>query len=210
MIQAETARTSPGHLHPDMYMFDLSDSLFTRGYMISYYFSAWDNDGDRSTLPRFAETQAERCYPNCSMPYRALSFPSTGQAKHGRPSTPHFPEAEGGASVVPDSLLPEPVAIGGGGGAPVPGGLPPALGMKISSLPVISPLGGRSLSSAMVSDSAPYRFATESTVSPLSTLCHTPRTFNGATDRDPHPDIRVRNRIDMRVRAIMRVTVSWR
>ncbi|RKZ08847.1 hypothetical protein DRQ05_00760 [bacterium] len=42
--------------HPvaDRYMFDLNDSLFTRGYQVDYYFSATDNNGITVTLPRHA------------------------------------------------------------------------------------------------------------------------------------------------------------
>ena len=36
--------------------FDLNDSLFTRGYMIEYYFKAYDNAGYSSTLPDRAES----------------------------------------------------------------------------------------------------------------------------------------------------------
>ena len=35
--------------------FDLNDSLFTRGYMIEYYFKAYDNAGESSALPRGAD-----------------------------------------------------------------------------------------------------------------------------------------------------------
>ena len=39
----------------DKYMVDLNDSLFTRGYMIEYYFEAYDINNDRSTLPEHAD-----------------------------------------------------------------------------------------------------------------------------------------------------------
>ncbi|UCF05833.1 MAG: T9SS type A sorting domain-containing protein, partial [bacterium] len=74
VIQAETARTWGGHPIYDMYTLDLNDSLLTRGYMISYYFSAWDNAGIRSTLPKYAETKAGLCFPNCNWPYKAVSY----------------------------------------------------------------------------------------------------------------------------------------
>jgi hypothetical protein len=35
-------------------MVDLNDSLFTRGYMVEYYFLAWDADNYSSTCPRYA------------------------------------------------------------------------------------------------------------------------------------------------------------
>jgi len=53
IIQGDTARTQAG-LVQDKYMFDLNDSLFTRGYEISFYFKARDLDGNESTLPRNA------------------------------------------------------------------------------------------------------------------------------------------------------------
>ncbi len=39
----------------DRYMVDLNDSLFTRGYMIEYYFEAYDLNNDRSTIPEHAD-----------------------------------------------------------------------------------------------------------------------------------------------------------
>jgi hypothetical protein len=45
------AETSAGNAAPDKYCIDLNDSLFTRGYMIEYYFSAWDLNGDVSYWP---------------------------------------------------------------------------------------------------------------------------------------------------------------
>ncbi|MGD1048947.1 MAG: FlgD immunoglobulin-like domain containing protein [Candidatus Krumholzibacteriaceae bacterium] len=54
IIQCDTART--GHdIYTDRFMADLNDSLFTRGYMIEYYFKAYDNAGESSTLPRGAD-----------------------------------------------------------------------------------------------------------------------------------------------------------
>jgi hypothetical protein len=43
-------------------MFDLNDSIFTRGYMIEYYFKAYDNTAASSTLPQGAEDG--RPYPH--------------------------------------------------------------------------------------------------------------------------------------------------
>ena len=53
-LRGDTARTGdPGSRSAahDYYMFDLNDSLFTRGYIIEYYFSAVDLDGVSGTLP---------------------------------------------------------------------------------------------------------------------------------------------------------------
>lgn len=73
VMQAETARTSPGYLHPDTYMFDLNDSLFTRGYMISYYFEAYDNGGSRSFLPPDAELRAQMIFRGNDTEYKQVS-----------------------------------------------------------------------------------------------------------------------------------------
>ncbi len=51
ILQCDYARTSAGSMSPNRYMVDMNDSLFTRGYMISYYFEAYDFAGESSTLP---------------------------------------------------------------------------------------------------------------------------------------------------------------
>ncbi|MCK4537818.1 MAG: T9SS type A sorting domain-containing protein [Candidatus Krumholzibacteria bacterium] len=51
-----TAITGAGNEAEGKYMIDLNDSLFTRGYMVHYYFKAFDFDGASSTLPADAET----------------------------------------------------------------------------------------------------------------------------------------------------------
>ncbi len=56
VIQGDSARTSAG-VSSGSYMFDLNDSLFTRGYTIEYYFTARDAGGLESALPRYARTQ---------------------------------------------------------------------------------------------------------------------------------------------------------
>ncbi len=57
----------------DEYWFDLNDSLFTRGYMISYYFEAYDDDGNSTTLPENAEVLANMEYGS-DYPYRGVSY----------------------------------------------------------------------------------------------------------------------------------------
>ena len=52
IIQADTART-PGGIQRDRYMFDLNDSLFTRGYQIDYYFMARNVAGIESAMPKW-------------------------------------------------------------------------------------------------------------------------------------------------------------
>ena len=49
------AATSPGNVAPGKYCIDLNDSLFTRGYMVEYYFKAYGVDGFNTTHPRNAE-----------------------------------------------------------------------------------------------------------------------------------------------------------
>ncbi|MBU8922372.1 MAG: hypothetical protein KOO63_11200, partial [Bacteroidales bacterium] len=56
IIQADTARTSWGNPARDKYMFDLNDSLLTRGYVVEYYFKAYDVAGESTTLPEDAAT----------------------------------------------------------------------------------------------------------------------------------------------------------
>lgn len=54
VIQGEPAKIQGMAPAPDKYMFDLNDALFTRGYMIEYYFKAYDNAAKSSTLPKDA------------------------------------------------------------------------------------------------------------------------------------------------------------
>jgi hypothetical protein len=54
-IQCDTARTAGG-IQRDRYMVDLNDELFTRGYMIEYYFTAKDVAGVETALPRWARS----------------------------------------------------------------------------------------------------------------------------------------------------------
>jgi hypothetical protein len=56
VIQGEPARSRPGRAAIGKWMFDLNDSLFTRGYKIEYYFSARDNASVETTLPRWARS----------------------------------------------------------------------------------------------------------------------------------------------------------
>ncbi len=58
------AATSAGNVAPGKYCIDLNDSLFTRGYMIEYYFKAYDLEGNSTTLPEGAETMAPYAYPS--------------------------------------------------------------------------------------------------------------------------------------------------
>jgi hypothetical protein len=55
VLLCEPARNSSGTVVPEMYAIDLNDSLFTRGYMVEYYFKAYDLLGQSSTLPASAE-----------------------------------------------------------------------------------------------------------------------------------------------------------
>ncbi len=51
----EPARNSAGSIAPDRYCIDLNDSLFTRGYMVEYYFKAYALNGNATTYPHNAE-----------------------------------------------------------------------------------------------------------------------------------------------------------
>ena len=55
ILLCEPAATSSGNIAPDRYCIDLNDALFTRGYMIEYYFKAYDILGNSSTRPEDAE-----------------------------------------------------------------------------------------------------------------------------------------------------------
>jgi hypothetical protein len=55
IIQGDTARAQ-GDVEENYFMFDLNDSLFTRGYEIDYYFTARNNAGYESALPRWARS----------------------------------------------------------------------------------------------------------------------------------------------------------
>jgi hypothetical protein len=59
IIQGENARTSGGSTVSGRYMFDLNDSLLTRGYMVEYYFRAEDLNGVVTTLPQHAQALPE-------------------------------------------------------------------------------------------------------------------------------------------------------
>jgi len=49
------ARSSSGYIQANRYMFDLNDSLLTRGYQVDYYFKAYSAAGASSCLPETAE-----------------------------------------------------------------------------------------------------------------------------------------------------------
>lgn len=76
IIQGDTAMTPAGNPVAGLYMFDLNDSLFTRGYMIEYYFKAYDNEGETTTLPENAETAPEYPYYNGSYLFEFTCLPT--------------------------------------------------------------------------------------------------------------------------------------
>jgi hypothetical protein len=55
ILQCDTAMTQYTNPVPDQWCVDLNDSLLTRGYEVEYYFKAYDNLDNSSTLPRYAE-----------------------------------------------------------------------------------------------------------------------------------------------------------
>ncbi len=54
-IQCDSARIGAGDPVPGKYMVDLNDSLLTRGYLVEYYFEAFDSLGLSSILPSGAD-----------------------------------------------------------------------------------------------------------------------------------------------------------
>jgi len=62
ILLCEPARSSSGVIAPDRYCIDLNDSLFTRGYMIEYYFQAFAASGGSSTWPDGAETMPQSTF----------------------------------------------------------------------------------------------------------------------------------------------------
>ncbi|HVO76755.1 MAG TPA: FlgD immunoglobulin-like domain containing protein [Candidatus Bathyarchaeia archaeon] len=55
ILQCDTARTAAG-VARNRYAVDLNDSLFTRGYVIEYYFTARDSAGVETALPGWARS----------------------------------------------------------------------------------------------------------------------------------------------------------
>jgi hypothetical protein len=55
VIEGDYARTLAG-IVANKYMFDFNDSLFVPGYIIEYYFTARDNVGEESALPKWARS----------------------------------------------------------------------------------------------------------------------------------------------------------
>jgi hypothetical protein len=73
---ADYAVSGSGFAPADMYCFDLNDSIFTRGYMIEYYFEAFDLDGNRSTLPSDIDDTGESPYRGGSKHFEFTCLPS--------------------------------------------------------------------------------------------------------------------------------------
>ena len=76
IIQGDSAKTAGGTPIRGIYAFDLNDSLFTRGYMIEYYFKAFDNVGKSATLPKDAETVGDYPYYNGSYLFEFTCLPT--------------------------------------------------------------------------------------------------------------------------------------
>jgi hypothetical protein len=75
IIQGDSARYA-GRPLEDRYMFDLNDSLLTRGFMVEYYFKAYDNAGKSTTLPGWAEEGHEHPYPGGSYVFEFTCLPT--------------------------------------------------------------------------------------------------------------------------------------
>jgi hypothetical protein len=69
IIQGDSARTGPPHsaVIRDAYMFDLNDSLFTRGYKIEYYFTASSAAG-QTRLPGFPNQNGSQVFESTCLP----------------------------------------------------------------------------------------------------------------------------------------------
>ncbi|HSG27278.1 MAG TPA: T9SS type A sorting domain-containing protein, partial [Candidatus Krumholzibacterium sp.] len=76
IIQADSARIGSNTPSPDRYAFDLNDSLLTRGYMVEYYFKAYDNTGASSTLPPGSETAGDYPYSTGSHLFEFTCLPT--------------------------------------------------------------------------------------------------------------------------------------
>jgi hypothetical protein len=57
IIQCDSARGPGGSMPTNRWAVDLNDSLLTRGYMIEYYFTAQDNNGAETALPKRARSR---------------------------------------------------------------------------------------------------------------------------------------------------------
>ncbi len=68
VLLCEPARAASGVIAPDAYCIDLNDSLFTRGYMVEYYFKAWDLEGSSSTWPQDAEETGGKIFEFTCLP----------------------------------------------------------------------------------------------------------------------------------------------
>jgi hypothetical protein len=55
VIQCDSALFGGIYVVPDKFMVDLNDSLLTRGYVVEYYFEAFDAENKRSVLPKNAD-----------------------------------------------------------------------------------------------------------------------------------------------------------
>jgi len=76
IIQGDTARIGAA-IYPDSYMFDLADELFTFGYMIEYYFTAYDVAGAQTALPKSADLfTAESLYWGSSYYFEFTCLPT--------------------------------------------------------------------------------------------------------------------------------------
>jgi len=68
IILCEPAANSAGAIVDNKYCIDLNDSLFTRGYMIEYYFKAYDLAGNSATFPNNAEEAKGNRYEFTCLP----------------------------------------------------------------------------------------------------------------------------------------------
>lgn len=110
VLLCRPAATSAGNIAPDKYCVDLNDSLFTRGYMIEYYFRAYDAEGMASTYPDPASTGGARleftCLPTLrSVPGALYVDDYDGRGSFRGEAQDYYDAAF--ASVLPEGLVPD-------------------------------------------------------------------------------------------------------
>ncbi len=116
ILLCEPAATSAGSFAPGRYCVDLNDSLFTRGYMIEYYFKAFDAEGNSTTYPENAGSGGNRYEFTCLPTLRSIPGALYVDDYHGRgtfngEAQEYYDMAF--ASVLPGGLIPDRYDVNG-------------------------------------------------------------------------------------------------
>ena len=116
VLLCEPAATSAGNIAPGKYCVDLNDSLFTRGYMVEYYFKAYDIEGNPTVWPEEADAGGDRCEFTCLPTLRSVPAALYVDDFHGRgtfdgEAQEYFDMAF--ASVLPAGLIPDRYDVNG-------------------------------------------------------------------------------------------------